>query len=61
MKSVFARFRVVLFALTAGSIGLIACGGPPQKTVNKDEIRQNADGADRSLDRESDRNKEDNE
>ncbi len=34
-----------------------ACGGP-QRPIDKDEIRRNADGADRDLDRESNRQRD---
>ena len=44
------------------ALGLVAavtaCGGPPQK-VDTESIRRNADDADRDLDRESDKHKED--
>ena len=36
----------------------IACGGPTPKKVDTDSIRQNADQADRDLDRESEKHKE---
>lgn len=39
------------------SATLGACGGPPHK-VDTESIRRNADDADRDLDRESDKNKD---
>lgn len=51
--------KILIPLLLTGLIGTVACGGaPPEKTVNKDEIRRNADQADRDLDRESDKHKD---
>ena len=48
----------LLAALGLVALATTACGGPPQK-VDTESIRRNADDADRDLDRESDKNKED--
>lgn len=45
-----------LLALALGA-GLAGCGGPPHK-VDTDSIRRNADDADRDIDRESEKNKD---
>ena len=50
--------RLLLALAILGLVGA-ACGGQPSQDVNKDEIRRNADQADRALDRESERNQED--
>lgn len=47
-----------LCALLASAALLGACGSPP-KRVDTESIRRNADDADRDLDRESEKNKDD--
>ena len=47
-----------LCALLASVALLLACGSPP-KRVDTESIRRNADDADRDLERESDKNKDD--
>jgi hypothetical protein len=44
--------------LLAGAALVSACGSPP-KRVDTESIRRNADDADRDLDRESDKHKDD--
>ena len=48
MKSVIAMLLFI-----AGSALCSGCGGAPDKGVDTDQIRRNADDADRDLDRES--------
>lgn len=50
------RILALLFVFALG-----ACGGAPEKPMDKESIRNNADNADRDVDRESDRNKKDRE
>jgi hypothetical protein len=52
------RPLMALGLVAAVTAVLTACGGPPQK-VDTESIRRNADDADRDLDRESDKHKED--
>lgn len=52
------RLLALLMTVALAACTLPACGGGP-KPMDKESIRDNADKADRDIDRESDRNKED--
>ncbi len=51
------RLYVSLFSLTLALAALNGCGGS-EKKVDTDQIRKNADEADRDLDRESTKEQE---
>lgn len=56
-QSPLIRLLPWLLSAVGLAVAVGGCGGPPHK-VDTDSIRRNADDADRDLDRESEKNKE---